>query len=214
MKASIRNIILKPIFHWLIRVSKWSKRIGLKSTDFSIISNNCTGGYVYQYFGISYRTPTEGIGLSVDDYLKLVQRPKYYFTHKLRFVEPSTTERYRLGEHFIYPAAVIDDITVYFRHYPTREESEEKWTRRSSRINYDKLIFLLTESETMRDEHVSIFENLIGQKQVPGILLTTQNITGAHTKHVDNVPLVNGVPQWKPEIILTSVDWKKVINAL
>ena len=66
----------------------------------------------------------------------------------------------------------------------------------------------------MRDEHVSIFENLIGQKQVPGILLTTQNITGAHTKHVDNVPLVNGVPQWKPEIILTSVDWKKVINAL
>ena len=213
MKNVINNI-LKSVYHWFTRISKWKKRIGLKATDFSIISNNCTGGYVYQYFGISYRTPTEGIGLSVDDYLKLIQRPKYYFTHKLRFVEPSTTERYRLGEHFIYPAAVIDDITVYFRHYPTREEAEEKWTRRSSRINYDKLIFLLTESETMRDEHVSIFENLIGQKQVPGILLTTQNITGAHTEHVDNVPLVNGVPQWMPEIILTSVDWKKVINSL
>lgn len=148
MKVLIKNKNLKPIYHWLIRVSKWSKRIGLKSTDFSIISNNCTGGYVYQYFGIRYKTPTEGLFMSTDDYIKLISRPKYYFSQRLNFVEPSTTDHYR-SENFVFPAATIDDITVYFRHCTTREEAEEKWRRRSSRINYDKLIFLLTESETM-----------------------------------------------------------------
>ncbi|MCM1218755.1 MAG: DUF1919 domain-containing protein [Lachnospiraceae bacterium] len=134
---------VKSIYHKFVQLSKWWRRIGLKTTDFSIISNNCTGGYIYQYYGISYKTPTEGIGMSVDDYLKLISRPQYYFTQELKFINPEYTERYKLGEHFTYPAAKIVDITIYFRHYATKEEAEKKWKRRSSRINFQHLFFYL-----------------------------------------------------------------------
>ena len=36
------------------------KRIGLKNKSFSIISNNCWGGIVYDIFGLQYRSPTIG----------------------------------------------------------------------------------------------------------------------------------------------------------
>ena len=64
--------VLKPYYHALVRMMKWQRRIGLHCEDFSIISNNCTGGYVYQYYGISYKTPTEGVYFTTDDYLKLI----------------------------------------------------------------------------------------------------------------------------------------------
>lgn len=205
---------LKSIYHRIRNLSKFWRRIGLKNTDFSIISNNCAAGYVYQYFGISYRTPTEGIGLSVDDYLKLIQNPRHYFTQKLIFIKPETTERYKNGEHFIYPAALIDDITVYFRHYPTQEEAERKWTRRSRRINYDKLLFLLSESETMRHEHIDIFCDLLAKTNKLGFLLTTKPVSGQNIICVSNVPFVNKIPQWKPDIIIKAIDWKNELNKL
>lgn len=211
------NIIkksLKPIYHWLIRLSKWKRRIGLHCTDFTIISNNCSAGYVYQYYGIPYKTPTEGIGFSVDDYLKIVRNPKHYFSHKLEFVSPETTDRYKNGEHFTYPAARIDDIIVYFRHYPTIEEAEEKWKRRCSRMNFKKLFFLLTESETMREEHLEEFSNIIKQSSIRGILLTKKDTTISNVKTIRNVPVEKGIIMWKPEIIINSINWKSILNKL
>lgn len=98
--------LLKPYYHKLKRLCKSYRRIGLKNQYFSIISNNCSGRYVYQYFGLSYKTPTEGIGMSVDDYLKLIARPRHYFTHSLEFVKPESTERYQLGEYLLYLAMI------------------------------------------------------------------------------------------------------------
>ena len=38
--------LLKPYYHKIKRLCKAYRRIGLKHKDFTIISNNCTGGYV------------------------------------------------------------------------------------------------------------------------------------------------------------------------
>ena len=205
---------LKPYYHWLIRLSKWKRRIGLHCTDFTIISNNSSAGYVYQYYGIPYRTPTEGIGFSVDDYMKIIRNPKHYFTAKLEFVKPETTERYKNGEHFIYPAAKIDDITVYFRHYPTKEEAEQKWIRRCSRMNFNKMFFLLTESETMREEHLIEFSKYIQDKGQKGMLLTIKDSGMLNVMTVPNVPVENNVIMWMPNIVVHTLDWKKILNNL
>lgn len=205
---------IKSIYHKFLNLTKIYRRIGLKNKDFTIISNNCTVGYIYQYFGLPYRTPTEGIGLSIDDYLKLIQKPKHYFTYPLKFINPQNTERYKSGEHFVYPVAKIDDITVYFRHYPTKNEAEEKWCRRSARINYDNLFFLLTESETMRDEHVDQFLEVLSQTKIPGIIITSKSISGINIISVKDVPRVNNIPQWRPDIVLNTIDWKKELNKL
>lgn len=216
--SSITQIIikdvLKPYYHKFQRICKSYRRIGLHSKDFSIISNNCAGGYVYQFYGIAYNTPTEGIGFSVDDYLKIVDNPEHYFKHSLEFVDPPTTPRYKNGEHFRYPAAKIDDIFVYFRHYPTMEEAEKKWIRRSRRINYNKIFFLLTESETMREEHILLFNMLISKGNRHGVMLTSRICQLPHIKTVLNVPVEKGILQWTPEIIISSLDWKTILNNL
>lgn len=205
---------LKELYHRIKDLPKVFRSIGLKTSNFSIISNNCTGGYVYQYFGIPYKTPTEGIGMSVDDYLKLIRNPKYYFSKPLEFISPETTQRYLNGEHFTYPVAQIDDITIYFRHYPTKEEANNKWVRRCGRINYDKLFVLLTESETMLDSHAEVFSKILNESNLKGILLTTKDVVNPNVKRVRNVPLKDGVPQWRPEIIIKSLNWKSIINSL
>ena len=205
---------LKPYYHKLQRLCKWYRRIGLKCKDFTIISNNCAGGYVYQYFGIPYCTPTEGIGFCVDDYMKIIKNPRHYFTQELRFICPETTERYKNGEHFTYPVARIDDVTVYFRHYPTRYEAEKKWVRRCSRMNFDRVFFLLTESETMRDEHIIQFSDFIRLSKNKGTLLTVKKVNLPNILTVQNVPIENGVILWHPKIIINTLDWKKILNNL
>lgn len=204
---------LKPFYHKLLRMLKWYRRIGLNCKDFSIISNNCSAGYVYQYYGLPYRTPTEGLGFSVDDYLKLVKNTRHYFTHELVFVDPKTTPRYQAGEHFSYPVAKIDDIFVYFRHYSI-EKANEIWCRRCKRINFDKLFFLLTESDTFRDEHIKLFEELLKREGQKGIIFTSYESDKSCAITVKNVPRENGVPMWYPSVVIKSIDWKKVLNSL
>lgn len=75
--------VLRPYYHAFVRMMKWRRRIGLHYKDFSIISNNCTGGYVYQYYGISYKTPTEGVYFTTDDYLKLIANPRHFLIIRL-----------------------------------------------------------------------------------------------------------------------------------
>lgn len=64
---------------------------------------DCTGGYIYQYYGIHYETPTEELEMSAGDYIKLIQNPRHYFEHPLHFIEPESTLYYHLGEHFTLP---------------------------------------------------------------------------------------------------------------
>lgn len=206
--------ILKPYYHKFKHLCKWYRRIGLQYKDFTIISNNCAGGYVYQYFGIPYCTPTEGLDFSVDDYMKVIKNPRHYFTQKLSFICPECTERYKNGEHFTYPVAKINDVTVYFRHYHSQYEAEQKWVRRCSRMNFDKVFFLLTESETMRDEHLLQFSDYIRLSKRKGVLLTVKNVNIPNVLTVQNVPIENGTIQWYPKIIINTLDWKSIINTL
>lgn len=132
---------LKPYYHKLQRLLKSFRRIGLNSKDFSIISNNCIGGYVYQYFGVAYNSPTEGLYFTTEDYLKIIKRPEYYFKHRVELIDPQKSVLAKTGKKINHPVGKIDDIEVYFLHYPSSKEALDKWYRRCSRINYKKLFF-------------------------------------------------------------------------
>ena len=50
-----------------------SRRIKqLKQTDFTIISNNCWGGMIYESYGLSKQSPTVGMFFMAPDYIKFV----------------------------------------------------------------------------------------------------------------------------------------------
>ena len=197
-------------------MSKFYRRIGLHSKDFSIISNNCTGGYVYQYYGIPYNTPTEGLYFTTSDYIKLMQSPKHYFKQKVRLIDPQQSCLAKEGRNIDHPVGLIDDVEIYFMHYHEPDEALGKWCRRASRINYQKMFFLLTETELMKQGHVQLFSETIEKKGYAGICLTMNDYNIAHSKFIPNVPLDedNGNASWKPEIIISSLDWKNILNSL
>lgn len=212
---AIRNIkqTLKPYYHMLLRMIKWQRRIGLHCKDFSVISNNCTGGYVYQYYGISYKTPTEGVYFTTDDYLKLIANPRYYFTHKVTLIPSKESTLYSKEKPFTFPVGKIDDIEIYFMHYPNPEEALSKWYRRSKRLNYSKIFCLLTENEFFKDEHILEFDSIMKNQNCKGVCLTF-NMYKHGGRHVSNVPTNGGNAAWRPDIIVRCIDWKKIINNL
>lgn len=208
--------VLKPVYHWLIRLSKWRRRIGLKYTDFTIISNNCTGGYVYQYYGIPYKTPTEGLYFIAKDFLKLVERPEYYFKHEVSLINPQESTLAKKGKDIHYPVGLIDDVEVYFMHYPDPIEAVNKWHRRASRMNFKKLFFLLTETELSDKEDIVYFSELMKRRPRGGICLVQEDMDLPYVQYVPNVPKDedNGNASWHPKIIINTLDWKKILNNL
>lgn len=127
------------------KYNQWQERRKLKYTDFSIISNNCWAGFAYQQFGLTYSTPTIGLGFVDNDYIKFLERLEYYLSLTPIFIDPKDAPDYDLrkklrGSEIDYPVAKLDDIIIWFTHYHSSEEALEKWERRKKRINYNRLL--------------------------------------------------------------------------
>ena len=70
----IKNLCIKVNYRW----KSFHERRKLQYIDFSIISNNCWAGFVYSKFGLEYTTPTIGMGIVDDDYIKFLENMDYY----------------------------------------------------------------------------------------------------------------------------------------
>ena len=103
------------------------KKINKK--NFTIISNNCWGGMVYESVNLIKQSPTIGLYMLPTDYLKFVSNIKWYLKQKLNFIDPnqSKNREYILNtikdkKFGTYPVAKLADIEIYFMHY-TSEKS-------------------------------------------------------------------------------------------
>lgn len=114
------------------------KQLFLKKKNFSIISDDCWGGEVYRELGLPYNTPFIGLFINPEDYLKLCQKPAYYISSSLNFVESHKKIPF---SDTCFPVAKLKDIEINFMHYETQLEASQKWYRRTQRINFDNLFF-------------------------------------------------------------------------
>lgn len=149
----------------LERARKDLRRAFLRNRDFTVISNNCFGGFVYQRYALPYRTPTAGLFFMPDDYLKLLGDPRRYFAAPLRFIDPLQARcAAALGAadpaYGSYPVARLLDVEIYFMHYATPEEAREKWTRRCARINWDNLLVKFCDQNGATEEQIRAFDQL------------------------------------------------------
>lgn len=55
---------------------------------------------------------------------------------------------------------MLDDIEIYFLHYPTPEEAAEKWYRRSQRINWDNILFKISHRLSSTEDDIKQFAEL------------------------------------------------------
>lgn len=136
----------------------------IKNKDFTIISNNCFAGWVYRTYNLPYQTPTAGLFIMPQCYLKLIKNIKHYMEKDIVFIseEESMYKEYlkQKSEKFgQYPIGKIDDIEIHFLHYKTKEEAKEKWNRRKKRINYDKIIYKFNDQNGCTLQNIKEFIN-------------------------------------------------------
>lgn len=147
-----------------IDLTKKKRLKKINCSDFTIISNNCWAGLIYQSYGLPYNTPTVGLFIMAEDYIKFLSDFKRYINMPIEFIDYKDSKWYDYQKNKAafgkYPIGRIDDVEIHFLHYKTEDEVLEKWTRRCKRINWDKLIVKFNDQNGCRYEHLKKFEEL------------------------------------------------------
>lgn len=147
------------------RAHKGLRRAALRNRRFTVLSNNCFGGFVYQRYRLPYLTPTVGLFFMPEDYLRLLSDPKRYLALPLCFIEPRKA-RYAQAlarqdpSYGRYPVARLDDVEVYFMHYASEQEAREKWQRRCARIEWDNLLVKFCDQNGATPDQLRAFDAL------------------------------------------------------
>lgn len=141
----------------------------LNNTDFTIICNNCWGGYVYRRYNLPYNTPTVGLYFFPKDYIRFINNLRYYLESEINFIKYEESQyctELEKNNQTKVPIGKIDDIEIIFLHYTSEEEARAKWQRRVKRVNYDNLIFKFSEMNSCTEKDLINFDSLKARKKI------------------------------------------------
>lgn len=163
------GVRLKLLKYWRVGLAEHRRR-QLTCTDFTIISNNCWGGMIYESYNLPKESPTVGMFFMADDYIEFLRDLRGYVDGMLTFIPPqesrwkdapqvSRDERYGT-----YPIGVLSNgqnsIEIFFLHYHSEQDAREKWDRRVKRINWDKLLIKFNDQNGCTSQNVRDFISL------------------------------------------------------
>lgn len=132
------------------------KKSRLKNHDFSIITSNCNGAFMYYDLKIPYLSPTVNLTIGMDDFVKMAENLKWYMEQEIA----------RLEGDFECPTGLLGDIRINFMHYKSFEEGVMKWEQRKKRINWDNLFLVGTARGNCDYETIKKFEQLPYENKV------------------------------------------------
>lgn len=142
----------------------------LKGTDFTIISNNCWGGMIYESYNIIKSSPTVGLFFMSLDYIRFLSHLKYYTSCPIEFISPDQSKwnnselllsDKRFGTYPIGRLSFGDEtVEIFFLHYHSEEEAYQKWNRRCQRINWNHLLVKFNDQNGMTQEDLDTFLKL------------------------------------------------------
>lgn len=140
LRKRTREIMRKPL------VKKYQKEISNKG--FTIFANNCIAGVIYHELDMRFDSPTINLYMTAEDYIKFLEDPKYYLNQEIKEV---------IDKERKYPVGKIDDIKLYFVHYPNFYQAYNAWNRRKERINWENLYIMFVERDGCTEEIVQRF---------------------------------------------------------
>lgn len=142
----------------------------LVNKDFTIISNNCWGGTVYEAYNLQKQSPTIGLFFMASDYITFLQDLRGYINGQLSFINPQESKwsdsEYAVNDKRFgkYPIGVLsngrNNIEIFFLHYHNEKEAKEKWERRKKRINWDRLLVKFNDQNGCTEKEVEKFMKL------------------------------------------------------
>lgn len=171
-----------------IKLTSKYRRKKIISDNFTIISNNCWGGTIYQSYGIENKSPTIGLFFMAEDYIKFVYNIREYVNLKLEFIKPNETKYinyFKNHNKFAqYPIGKLGDIEIHFLHYNSEQEAFEKWNRRVKRINWEKIIFKFNDQNLCTPELIKKFSDLQVRNK---ICFTSKEYNYEHMYHIKSI---------------------------
>jgi len=108
----------------------------------TIICSTCIGGMISHNLGLKFMSPTVNIWMIPSDLVKFVSDLDRYLNAKIEFKKSDD-----------YPVGKLLDITVYFQHYTSNEEAENKWNERKTRIDRENL-YIITDDKRLSEEEI------------------------------------------------------------
>lgn len=156
----------------------------LANRDVSFLCPNSIGGILFHDLGLRFLSPTVNLMMLQSDFIKFVLNLDKYLNGSFEFFE---------CEEYTCPCAHlkadgVDDITVHFTHYATKESAEKKWRERAERIKYDNLFVFLTERDSITKEQIAALKSL----KVKGLVVFTAN-------EYDDIPYALCIDKYKSD---------------
>lgn len=130
----------EKIWHYRRNKLLKSYRKKLDNKDFSLITQNCIGGVIYDDLGLQFTSPTINMFIEDDNFVKLVENLEHYMKIKPKKVTDCYVDP--IDNNIKYPIIKIDDIKINCLHYRDCNQAIEDWERRKKRINFDNIIVI------------------------------------------------------------------------
>jgi uncharacterized protein (DUF1919 family) len=192
-------------------------KMKIKNKDFTIISNNCWGGNVYQSLDMQYHSPTVGMYFYADEYIKFLKNFEYYMQQDLKFI-PINESKYcndiiSVNNSNNYPIGILGDVEIVFFHYKNEQEALDKWNRRVKRINWNKILFKFNDQNLCMDHHLQKFDELPYEHKICFTAKKHDNIKSCvqFEEYKDSEYVINDT---KESIYKKYVDVYKLLNNL
>lgn len=178
-----------------------SIRKRIKHKDFTIISNNCWGGSIYEDLQLPYKTPTVGLFFFAPCYIRFLQDLKDNLKEEVVFIKRSKYEKGNVLQGVQrYPIGLINgQIEIHFLHYKTEIEAVEKWKRRAARVNFENLFLSFSDNEVCTAEEIKTFDGFPFKK----VFFSSKKIDGikslVHLKSFEGQPGIGNIydDRWK-----------------
>lgn len=175
MKKLFRKVILK------ITPKFYNRRFrkNNKQKDFTFISQNCIGGVLYHMLGVPFASPTINMFIEDENFTKLAENPKYYFSME---AEPAEEQHVDAKDPSLcYPTIKVDDIILCCQHYKSCAEAIDAWNRRRLRVNYDK-IYVIACSWNLNEKKELVKK--INDLPYPSVIFTTEEFDYPRCVHL------------------------------
>ncbi len=147
---------------------KWLK-LFIKNKEFSIISNNCWGGGIYENLKMEYTSPTVGLFFYAPCYIQFLSNLEKNLKAEINFITTSKYEDANLdrnNRNLTYPIGLLGEIEIHFLHFHSEEEAAEKWKRRAKRVKLDRLFIKFCDRDLCTDKEIKSFDELPFESKV------------------------------------------------
>lgn len=173
-----------------IKITAKKRKKRIKNHNFTIISNNCWGGFIYQSYALKYNSPTIGLFIMAEDYIDFIKNFKENINKDIKEINYLDSKWYKTlknNESFgKYPIGKIGDIEIHFLHYKSFEEAIEKWNRRKERINYNNVLFKFSEMNSCEEKDIINFQSLKLKNKICFVTNKYKHLVNDYTYVVTN----------------------------